>query len=396
MEKIQNISAISCCGCGACLSSCPVKCINLHEGREGFWIATVNDSCIHCGKCLSVCSQQFRPDDCKRPLTAYMAFNKDDSICNVSTSGGVFSAISRYFIDNGGAVYGAVFDETFRVHHMRATHFEEIGRLRGTRYVQSNAFESFPMIHKDLEQGKKVLFVGTPCQIYALNVYLGTTYQNLFTADLICHGVPSPTLFRGYLRFLQRKHHGTITEYHFRSEEHANSIISYISKVRLKKTNGKEETMFLDGDEDPYIISFLSNRLQCKACFQCRFTSLDRQGDLTMGDYWGYSEAHPEYASKQGVSLVLVNSAKGAALLKTCADTLCMIDTNEEEYLKRNHHLQAPPNMSEDRDRLYAAFTKKGFNRSFYRLYFLPKGYGRFLMKRRLLKLFHFNRNPQK
>lgn len=338
------------------------------------------------------CSQTHKADDSKKPIAAFLVFNKNEETRNSSTSGGVFSAVGEYVIANDGVVYGAAFDPKYHLYHERAVFMDDLTRLRGTKYLQSNAFQSFVSIQQDLNQGKKVLFVGTPCQVYALKVFLAHDYQNLYTVDLICHGVPSPALFRGYIHFLQKKCDGEIINFQFRSKEHANSRISYTSKYKVRKEDGSEETVFIDGDEDPYIMQFLSNRLQCKACFQCNFTSLDRQGDLTLGDYWGYSEAHPEFGDIQGVSLVLENTVKGNELLFACRDKLHMVLTKEEKYLHKNRHLQSPPTMSDDRNRIYEAFVEKGFNQDFYRHYFLPKGYYQFLVKRRIIRFLNANK----
>lgn len=380
----MNISTVNCSGCGGCIESCPQKCISMKRDAAGFLVASVEkEKCIQCGVCINKCSQKYVFNSEREPIQSFLAFNKNETERFCASSGGVFSALAQIIISNGGVVYGAAFDENLKLKHKGVSTVDEIADLCGSKYLQSEVYPVFEEIKQILPQ-RKVLFVGTPCQVYALKQTIGDS-PNLFTADLICHGAPSPGLFEGYKHFLEEKRGGAIIAYNFRSKEHANAVMSYTVKGTYTKNN-QAHSFFMDGDEEPYTMQFITNALQSEGCYNCRFTNLDRQGDITLGDYWGFQEAHPEYKDMMGVSLVLVNSERGSQLLgKT--HKLQLVQTGKEQYLPRNHHLSVPPVKSEYRDVLYSAFTKMGFTKKFYNKYFLPKGYKTYILKRRLLKV---------
>lgn len=383
-EYRMNISEVNCSGCGACIESCPRKCISMKRNAAGFLVASIEqDKCIQCGICIKKCSQKYVFDSEREPIQSFLAFNKNETERFQASSGGVFGVLAEMIISNSGVVYGAAFDENLKLRHKCASTIEEIKDLCGSKYLQSEVYPVFEEIKRILPQ-RKVLFVGTPCQVYALKQTLGDS-PNLYTADLICHGAPSPGLFEGYKHFLEQKKGGSIIAYNFRSKEHANAIMSYTVKVTYRKKN-QLHSFFMDGDEEPYTMRFISNALQGEGCYNCRFTNLDRQGDITLGDYWGFQEAHPEYKDMMGVSLVLVNSTKGCQLLEK-ADKLHLVETKKNQYLSKNNHLCVPPMKSEDRDGLYSAFSKMGFTKKFYNKYFLPNGYRTFIFKRRLLEV---------
>lgn len=378
----MNISAVNCSGCGACIESCPRKCISIKKDAAGFLIASIEkENCIQCGICIKKCSQKYMFNSKREPIQSFLAFNKNERERFHASSGGVFGVLAEIIISNGGVVYGAAFDEKLKLTHKSVSTIEEIRSLCGSKYLQSEVYPVFEEIKQILPQ-RKVLFVGTPCQVYALKQTLGDSY-NLFTADLICHGAPSPGLFEGYKNFLEEKKSGQIIAYNFRSKEHANAVMSYTVKGTYAKKN-QLHSFFMNGDEEPYTMRFITNALQSEGCYNCRFTNLDRQGDITLGDYWGFQEAHPEYKDIMGVSLVLVNSTKGCQLLEK-ADKLQLVQTKKDQYLLKNYHLCVPPTKSEDRDALYFAFSKMGFTKKFYNKYFLPNGYRIYILKRKLL-----------
>lgn len=378
----MNISKIKCSGCGGCIESCPRKCISMKKDAVGFYIARIEkENCIQCGICLKKCSQKYVFNSEREPIKSFLAFNKNETERLRASSGGVFGALAETIIVNGGVVYGAAFDENLKLKHKCASTFNEIMDLCGSKYLQSEVYPIFEEIKQVLPK-RKVLFVGTPCQVYALKQTLGDS-PNLFTADLICHGTPSSGLFEGYKLFLEEKKGGSIIAYNFRSKEHANAVMSYTVKVTYRKNN-RRHSFFMDGDEEPYTMRFITNALQSEACYNCHFANLDRPGDITLGDYWGFQEVHPEYKDIMGVSLVLVNSEKGSQLLGK-NDKLQLVPTRKEQYLPHNHHLSTSPKKSEDRDVLYFAFSKMGFTKKFYKKYFLPKGYRTYILKRKLL-----------
>jgi len=351
---------------------------------DGFYRALVQaDKCINCGQCLDVCPMN-RPERStgSEPRTAYAAYSTEESVRFQSSSGGVFSQIAKMILKQGGTVYGAAFDMQMQLRHVAVNDIRYLDPLCGSKYLQSYLGGIYEDIRDKLLDGNLVFFVGTPCQVSALYNVLNARPHNLITADVICHGTPAPGLFRQYLNYLERKYHGTIIDYWFRSKENANDRMSYTAKVVLQ--NGDTvKTIFLDGDEEPYALRFLSNALQNESCYQCPYASLQRTGDLTLGDYWGYETAHPELEHVSGVSLVLVNTQSGAdALAKT--ENLALVKTGSDQYLDRNIHLTRPPVRHSDRDKLYLTFSKEGFSNNFYKKSFLPSGYRLYIIKRRI------------
>lgn len=379
----MNIKHQVCCGCSACVAVCPKSCVKLKITDEGFYHATIQlDHCVDCGKCLSVCPMNGSLKNKRTPVSAYAVYHQSEQVRKKSTSGGVFYQLAQNVLAKKGIVYGASFDENMHLRHVPAICESELDALCGSKYLQSDLTGVYQAVKENLRAGMQVFFVGTPCQVAALYTVVGH-HENLLTADLICHGVPSPGLFRSYVHHLEKRYGGKVTDYRFRSKEHANSRISYTTKVELINQSNQQKTVYMDGDEEPYTLRFLTNTLQCESCYQCPYASHQRVGDLTMGDYWGYENAHPELSNIIGVSLVLVNSMQGKNAL-TKAQGLTIIDTSEKLYLEGNQHLSAPPTKNPERDKLYRAYAKMGFSSRFYHRVFLPRGYKMYLLKRRL------------
>ena len=316
------------------------------------------------------------------PLQSFAVYHRDEQVRRNSSSGGVFTALARQVINAGGVVVGAAFDESMHLRHAIAENLEEFFAYRGSKYLQSDINGVYSRIKVLLENGRTVLFTGTPCQVSGLQTALGKNYKNLLTCDLVCHGAPSAGLFEGYLGFLEKKYRGKIIGYDFRSKEHANARMSYTVKLTVQTKTGVVQR-FVSGDEEPYTMRFISGALQAESCYRCPYANLSRKGDLTLADYWGYEQAHPELAQVMGVSLVLVNTAAGEKLLEQ-AKELEKLPTTAESYLKKNNHLSAPAREHPQRKAIYDAFADRGFSKSFYKKYFLPDGHGLFILKRRL------------
>lgn len=379
---MKNINEQVCSGCGGCVEVCPVNCIHIAQTVDGFYKASADEKkCLNCGLCIKKCSMQL-PVEVRRPIHAYAAYHIDEAFRKQSSSGGVFSALAKTVMDRGGVVFGAAFDENMRLYHACAVQEAQLVALRGSKYAQSDIRGVYPRIKQLLQSGTEVLFVGTPCQVAGLRTALGDNVQNLYTCDVVCHGTPSIELFRGYVQFLEKKFKGKILAYDFRSKEQANDRMSYTVKLTLQ-CGEKTCSRFLAGDEEPYAMRFLSGALQAQSCYNCPFAAQERSGDITLADYWGYETAHPELAAVRGVSLVTVNTAKGAQLLKETPN-LMLIATDEELYLQRNKHLSVPTQKHPQRDAIYKAFAINGFTKVFYHKTFLPDGYKRYILKRRI------------
>lgn len=382
----MNINEVCCNGCGGCIRNCPQNCISLKKDEYGFYKAYIDlKNCIDCGKCYVLCSSRRKIDACKKPLSFWAAYSKNKRCREKSTSGGIFSCVAEKVLESGGLVYGAAFSETQKLVHIRVSDVKDLQKLRGSKYLQSDAFSSYSLVQKDIQSGQIVLFSGTPCQIYGLKQFLRSDPTNLITIDIICHGVPSSELFYGYRKFLGNKWHGKIKEFYFRNKEKANDVISYTVKIVLEKKD-KEKDIFISGDEDPYTLRFITNALQNSSCYECNFANLDRIGDITLGDYWGYQSAHPELRNENGVSLVLINTYKGDKLWRKL-ENITILPTSEELVRVKNTHLYKPADMNKDRNKIYEEFRKLGFSKKFYYSFFLPKGYAIYILKRRIKEI---------
>lgn len=381
MKNIMEIE--ECCGCGVCVESCPVKCIEMKQSKEGFLFPEVGNSCIKCGKCYAVCPID-TPLCGNKYIKSYAAYSRDEDVRRKSSSGGVFTKLAETVIKSGGSVFGAAFNTDMQLFHIEINRLSDIEKLRGSKYLQSNMKTVYKKVMENIQRKILTMVVGTPCQIAALKKFIKTDSEYLITIDLVCHGVPSPGMFEGYIKILEKKYHGKVYKYNFR-EKKGNGI-SYSTHIELLDRNNDKKTICIDGNEDPYIMNFLTNRLQRHSCFYCPYTKIERVGDITIADYWGVEEAHPELKEVQGVSLVLVNTKKGDKYLKK-TEGLTLIETEEEKFSKKNNHLYEPPKLENVRDEFYGEYRKRGFDSKFYKKVFLPRHYKIFLLKRRILML---------
>ena len=298
-----------CTGCTACYNACPISAIEMKENKEGFLYPAVDYSkCIKCGKCISICpaiNQTADLDD--ESVDVYVAYNTDDKIREKSSFGGVFTLIAENILNDGGIVYGAAFDDNWNVIHKRMDNITDLDLLRGSKYVQSNLCDAYSRCLNDLNNGRQVLFSGTPCQIAGLYAFLGEPYDNLFTVDIICHGVPSPLVWRKYLA--ERFEVSSIKSINFRCK--TNGWSNYSVKIESENKLAYEERH----NEDIFMRGFLGDLYLRESCHNCRFKSVGRISDITLADAWGVEEFKPELYCKTGTSMVLIQNERGKKLL---------------------------------------------------------------------------------
>lgn len=324
-----------CSGCGACSERCPKACIQMQEvGNAGFVYPVVNeDICLDCGACVKACPVlQNAPKYANIKVLA--ARTKDFSVLKSSNSGGVFSMLAKDFLKHGGYVCGAAFASDLSVRHQIISEIDNLKELQGSKYVQSEAYPCFDKIKQLLKDGKRVLFCGTGCQVAGLQNVLIKPYENLLTVELVCHGVPSPLLFKKYLKWLGDKKKGVVTSYRFRSKrlrptgEHSQFFYT---------VNGKEYVG--QSYEDPYYSSFLKGRTLRESCYNCHFKGSTRIADITLGDFWGLEKTHPHFPIFNGVNLVLINGEKGVCAFDKIKDQLVFEEATFEEGAKVNPSL---------------------------------------------------------
>ncbi|MCI9272532.1 MAG: 4Fe-4S binding protein [Clostridiales bacterium] len=350
---------MDCTGCGACKLACPVNCIEWKENREGYCYPLVTDRCIECGKCERVCPALTVPVH-QEEKEVYAAYLKDEGKLMQSSSGGIFTAVAEWVLNQGGAVCGCAFDSEMKPGHRIVEEISQLDALKGSKYVESDLGNSYSEVKRLLQQDRHVFFVGTPCQVAGLKNYLGKQYEKLFTADLICHGVPSRTLFRSYLDWRESKHQGKLEGYQFRDKRKHGWSLTY-SYTILKKGNRKKRYEGI-GSLSPYYHGFLSGVFYRESCYRCRYARPERTGDITLGDFWGVETQCPDCFHAEGVSAILVNSEKGKAMLEQIGRDVVRNPITFDMVVYQNKNLLEPTRRPAVRERIYEEFSQKGFD----------------------------------
>ena len=357
-----------CCGCGACMNICPKNAITMEADQDGFLYPVINsDLCIRCKACKTVCNYQ-KKHELNEPQKAFAAVNRNEKQLMLSASGGVFSAMATKILKEGGVVFGATlsFENGYaNPHHIGIDSIDDLPKLQGSKYVQSNIGDTYRLAKRYLLEGRKVLFSGTPCQIDGLYGYLKQDYDSLITMDVICHGVPNEILFNGYLQ-AERKRRAAkeITGYAFRDKRKGwgmNGRIDYIGKDGLKKSD------FIPARLTSYNTFFLDGDIYRENCYCCIYAKRNRPSDLTIGDYWGIEIEHPEllgkngFNEKNGISCILANSAKGIAICDTMKDSLQLHESSFLNVSHNNGQLLEPSKEGQAREKIIKIYKSNGY-----------------------------------
>lgn len=304
----MEIEKILCTGCSACFSVCKKDAISFSIDNNSFYKPTINDNkCIKCGLCEKVCPQiqlNNKPQNSQIP-NSYLVINTTESDRMISSSGGVFIALAKQLLNKGNCiVFGASFDENWNVIHQGIEDISDLYKITRSKYVQSFMGNVFNKVKINLDENKTVVFCGTSCQIAGLKLYLRKEYDNLITIDFICHGIPSPLLWKKYLQSFMHKRRCNIEQLHFRGKNlgwHKHSL--YIKY-------GKHEYE-VDRRDNPYMQFFLKDISLNDCCYNCNFKRLSRLSDITLADFWGVETEYPEYDDNKGTSFVLTHTIKG-------------------------------------------------------------------------------------
>lgn len=316
-----------CTGCTACASACPKGCIAMEADENGFLYPKVDETaCIHCGRCEAHCPLLAPAPLSMHLPTAYAAYTKDEALRRESSSGGIFTELAKAVLAQGGVVYGAAYDARFRVVHVAVEQEAELSRLRGAKYAQSDLRDSFLQVQKALQQGRTVLFTGTPCQVSGLKTFLQREYETLITMDFVCHSVPSPMAWQSYLRSF-----GEVQAVSLRAKDTGWSRYRYCHKIVTA-----QGTRLIPCDESPYMNRFVGGLLSRASCDTCPFKGYRRPSDLTVGDFWGIWNVAPELDDDKGCSLVLCQSERGAQLFQALAPRLMLKQVSLEEASREN------------------------------------------------------------
>ena len=336
----------NCTGCGACVQRCPKQCISWATKEFDFRYPRVDEAtCINCGLCEKVCPID---KELKVPTAqkAYAAVHKDSSVLEKSTSGGAFTALADTIFSQGGVVYGAAMLNDMQVKHIRTENRTAFAELRSSKYLQSDTGTTYQMVEQDLKQGKVVLYSGTPCQIDGLKCFLRKEYENLYTADIVCHGVGSQAYFDRYMEFAKERY-GKIKALRFRSKEYAGWSCGGV--VVVGTSNSEKKIPYRDFD-NYYYSYFLSGDIYRKCCYSCKYANTKRVGDFSLGDYWGVEALNLPLQTENGCSLLLVNNERAKKLLETVVD-LDKVETTIEQAAHCNKQLNEPSRLPESRQK---------------------------------------------
>lgn len=355
-----------CCGCGACMNICPKSAITMEEDEYGFVYPKINtEQCVECGACKRVCGYQNVPEK-HSAKAVYAAAAKNDSILKKSASGGAFAVLAEKLIDRGGIVYGAAMpyeNGKLEPKHIRIDNKDDIVKLQGSKYVQSDTGFSYQQVRKDLQSGKSVMFSGTPCQIAGLKRFLNKDSDNLLLVEIICHGVPSKKMFQDFIESYGNELGGTIKDFYFRDKSKGQGMITRAVYEHHDQLHEKVKI----GGLTAYIHFFAKSYTYRINCYSCPFASGKRIADIALGDFWGFHEEYPDYKESQGlsngkgISCVLVNTEKGDSAIKECIDSFVLMDSEFEKVARHNDQLSKPSKYSPQRETILDLYKSSGY-----------------------------------
>ena len=343
-----------CTGCGACAYSCPKSAIELVNNKEGFINPVIDKSlCVKCGICLNKCIAD-NPKYKNNPEPNCYAMMASDEIRKKSSSGGMFTVAAEHILNNGGYVCGAAYRDDFSVEHILIDNINDLGKLRGSKYIQSNCSCVFPKVKQLLEEQKVVLFTGMPCQVAGLYSYLGKEYESLYTIDLLCHGITSYKVFEKYHNdVLNGKE---LSRLEFKEKE----PWGWHAGINAYFTDGTKYQKPLQSDM--YFIAYLKSIAKNTSCEKCVSNKLPRQGDLTIGDFWGIPKYDPEMNDGLGTSVVLVNNEKAERFFEQLK--IQMKKVNQEPLgvaVRGNNVIKKPYKLHKNRDLFFEKFDELKF-----------------------------------
>lgn len=353
MGRVCLIEKNKCTGCSACASVCPTHSITMVEDKEGFQQPKVdNKTCIGCHKCEKTCPILNKEPERAGETKAYAAINKDDSVRSKSSSGGVFHALSSYVVEQGGVVFGARFDDRWEVMHDYSETLEGIKPFMGSKYVQSRIGDSYSQAKRFLEDGRLVLFSGTPCQLGGLRAFLGKEHERLIQVDLVCHGVPSPKVWRSYLKdYIE----GEIVSVSFRDKKEGWKGVQNVTITTNTSVISEKQMV------NPFYRGFLRNAYLRSSCYNCQFRTYHRNSDITIADYWGVDKLCPEMFDNKGTSIVFAHTEKGKKCLDALTNAVLFLPQTRENAVKHNHIMDGENPKDIKRKRFFRIFRWTSF-----------------------------------
>lgn len=348
---IEIKEKIDCCGCHACASVCPERCISMVSDEEGFLYPKADRSrCIRCNLCEKVCPvlHQALP---RRPLQVYASMNKNLSVRLKSSSGGIFTLLAEAVIRNGGVVFGAKFDEDWNVVHSFTETPEGLAAFRGAKYVQSRIGNTYKQVKYFLDKKRQVLFSGTPCQIAGLKNFLHKEFDDLLTVDMVCHGVPSPMVWHRYLESLYAEKQ-QITYISMRDKKEG------WHRYRMEIHAGQQTLYSGQAVRNVYSRGYLANFFLRPSCHACPVRSGKSRSDVTLGDFWGIELYYPSFDDHKGTNLVLINTQEGLNHYRQ--SDVFQIETTYEMGIRENACIEHSVPYSPLRNEFWIRFPDEG------------------------------------
>lgn len=352
-KNIKDISHDICVGCTACVNACPKHCIKMEMNKEGFLYPVIDvEQCINCGICYKSCPTVSVKKQERYPRAIGM-INRSKRIRMASSSGGVFYSLAQALIEAGGVVCAATIDDGAYVKHIMIDSVNQIDEVAKSKYVQSDLGNCYSLIQNLLEKEKKVLFVGTPCQVYGLYTFLRKDYENLFLVDLICHGVPSPKIWHEFVEDKEIQRNAECKYISFRDQ----TIEGW--KNFGMKIEFSDGTKYIDTQkQNAYMFGFLRGFIDRRCCYDCQFKGLNRCSDLTLGDFWAVDSYIECFNDNAGTSLVYVNTKRGQRLIEVVRKKFYIKKIEEKRFwLLNNAYANSNLNM-DNREKFYKKYFR--------------------------------------
>lgn len=343
----------NCCACHACYNICPKGAISMEEDDKGFKYPVVKqEMCINCGICEKVCPILNRNSEKRNDIKAYACFNKDEQIRKKSSSGGIFQLLANNILNKNGIVVGASLNQDFLAEHLAIEKQNDLEKLMGSKYIQSDIKNTYKETKENLEKGKYVLFTGTPCQVEGLKAYLNKEYDNLYTQDLICHGVSSKKVWTKYIKFMEKMQKEKTLEIEFRNKTYGWKEFATYFKYENKRN-------IIKHNDDMFMKTFLNNLSLRDSCYNCKFKKRNRISDITLADFWGIDNISPDMNDDKGTSLVIINSKKGLDIFDEIKENIVYKEVDFEEAIKYNKSMYESSSKPKNREEFFASVDKE-------------------------------------
>ncbi len=351
-----------CCGCSSCALSCPTNAIEMVEDEAGFVFPSVNQAlCINCSLCEKRCPVLNHENAEDKNHSVFIAYAKDQDVRFNGSSGGMFGLIAKNVISNGGVVFGAAFDEQFKLKCTPAQNEQQLYPLYKSKYLQSDIGDSFEKIKLLLDEGKQVLFVSTPCQVYALKLWLSKDYQNLITVDFVCHGVPSQSLFDKCRDFVEKRDSVKLLSYSFRAKKKNGATPHYYKYVVSK--NGKAKEKLALYTDSPFYYGFQKYITLRDSCYDCHFSYSNRVSDITIGDFHEVDKYISGINRFDGVSNLVVNTPKGESVWESIKNDTIFYELDFLLLLQNGELMCGGTNKPKQRDEFVDALASQPFEK---------------------------------